>query len=94
MAKKEYKVGKYTLEPYSVLIELCKSELPENLNVCLESMLMQSYPPSELVLVCRQDLTNELRIIVKSFQNEYKDIFRIVSAGDDMTVGQALNKGL
>ena len=63
MAKKEYKVGKYTLEPYSVLIELCKSELPENLNVCLESMLMQSYPPSELVLVCRQDLTNELRII-------------------------------
>lgn len=94
MAKNVYKVGKYTLDKYSVLIELCRSELPENLNVCLESMLMQSYPPSELVLVCRQDLTNELRIIVKSFQNEYKDIFRIVSAGDDMTVGQALNKGI
>ncbi|MBQ2580533.1 MAG: glycosyltransferase [Ruminococcus sp.] len=94
MAKKEYKVGKYTLSPYSVLMVLCKKELPENLNVCLESMLMQSYPPSDLVLVCREGLTNELRIIVKSFQNEFKDIFRIVTASDDMSVGQALNKGM
>ena len=94
MAKKEYKVGKYTLSPYSVLMVLCKEELPENLNFCLESMLMQSYPPSDLVLVCRQELTNELRIIVKSFQNEFKDIFRIVSADDDMTVGEALNMGM
>ncbi len=94
MAKKEYKVGKYTLSPYSVLMVLCKSELPENLNVCLESMLMQSYPPSDFVLVCREGLTNELRIIVKSFQNEFKDVFHIVSASDDISVGQALNKGM
>ena len=42
MGKSEYKVGGYTLPHYSVLMELCKSELPENLNFCLESMLMQS----------------------------------------------------
>lgn len=94
MAKKEYKVGKYTLSPYSVLMVLCNKELPENLNFCLESMLMQSYPPNDFVLVCRQDLTNELKIIVKSFQNEFKDIFRIVSASNDESVGQALNKGM
>ncbi len=94
MAKKEYKVGNYTLSPYSVLMVLCKSELPENLNVCLESMLMQSYPPSDFVLVCREGLTNELRIIVKSFQNEFKDVFHIVSASNDISVGQALNKGM
>lgn len=89
-----YKVGKYTLSPYSVLMELCSDELPENLNVCLESMLMQKYTPSDFVLVCREGLTNELRIIVKSFQNEFKGIFNIVTAGSDMSIGEALNKGM
>lgn len=94
MGKDSFKVGRYTLSPYSVLMELCSRELPEHLNVCLESMLMQSYPPSDLVLVCREGLTNELRIIVKSFQNEFKGIFHIVTASSEMSVGKALNKGM
>ena len=94
MGKGSVKVGKYTLAPYSVLMELCSTELPENLNVCLESMLMQSYPPADFVIVCTQKLTNELRIIVKSFQNEFKGVFNIVTAGSETSIGQALNKGL
>jgi hypothetical protein len=91
MGKSEYKVGGYTLPHYSVLMELCKSELPEDLNFCLESMLMQSYPPTDLVLVCREGLSCALKIIVKSFQNEFKDIIQIVTAGKDVSVGEALN---
>lgn len=40
-----YRVGKYTLPEYSVLMSVYDRELPENLNESLESMLMQSYPP-------------------------------------------------
>jgi len=94
MGKSEYKVGGYTLPHYSVLMELCKSELPEDLNFCLESMLMQSYPPTDLVLVCREGLSCALKIIVKSFQNEFKDIIQIVTAGKDVSVGEALNIGM
>ena len=73
-----YRVGKYTLPEYSVLMSVYDRELPENLNESLESMLMQSYPPSDFVLVCDGKLTCELNIIVKSFQDEFKHIFHIV----------------
>lgn len=69
-----YRVGKYTLPEYSVLMSVYDRELPENLNESLESMLMQSYPPSDFVLVCDGKLTCELNIIVKSFQDEFKHI--------------------
>ena len=52
-----YKVGRYKLAPYSVLMSVYDKELPENLNECLESMLMQTYPPSDFVLVCDGKLT-------------------------------------
>ena len=76
-----YRVGKYTLPEYSVLMSVYDRELPENLNESLESMLMQSYPPSDFVLVCDGKLTCELNIIVKSFQDEFKHIFHIVQKG-------------
>lgn len=88
------KVGRYTLPKYSVLMSVYDRELPENLNESLESMLMQSYPPAELVLVCDGRLTNELDVIVKSFQNEYKRIFRIVRIDENVGVGKALNEGI
>lgn len=69
-------------------------EIPANFNDSLESMLMQSYPPSEFVLVCDGKLTNELNIIAKSFESEFKDIFRIVRIEENVSLGQALNIGI
>lgn len=89
-----YRVGKYTLPEYSVLMSVYDRELPENLNESLESMLMQSYPPSDFVLVCDGKLTCELNIIVKSFQNEFKNIFRIIQIDENVGVGKAYNEGI
>lgn len=89
-----YHVGKYTLPEYSVLMSVYDRELPENLNESLESMLMQSYPPSDFVLVCDGKLTCELNIIVKSFQNEFKNIFRIIQIDENVGVGKAYNEGI
>lgn len=89
-----YKVGRYKLAPYSVLMSVYDRELPENLNECLESMLMQSYPPSDFVLVCDGKLTCELNVIVKSFENGFKNIFQIVRIDENVGVGKALNEGI
>lgn len=89
-----YKVGRYTLPEYSVLMSVYNKELPENLNESLESMLMQSYPPSDFVLVCDGKLTCELNIIVKSFENEFKHIFQIVRIDENVGVGKAFNMGI
>ncbi len=69
-------------------------ELPANLNESMESMLMQSYPPKEFVLVCDGKLTCELNIIAKSFQSEFKDIFKIVRIDENIGVGPANNEGI
>lgn len=82
------------LSPYSVLISVYDQELPENLNDSLDSMLMQTYPPKEVILVCDGDLTNELNIIAKSFQSEYRRLFRIVRTDGHVGAGEALNRGI
>ncbi|MBR1740193.1 MAG: glycosyltransferase [Ruminococcus sp.] len=88
------RVGRYTLPEYSVLMSVYDRERPDNLNESLESMLMQSYPPSDFVLVCDGKLTNELYVIIKSFKDEYKTIFRIVRADERKGLGKALNAGI
>ncbi|MBQ9543434.1 glycosyltransferase [Ruminococcus sp.] len=87
-------VAGYKLPKYSVLMSVYDQELPENLNQSLESMLKQTYPPSDFVLVCDGKLTNELDVIVKSFQNEYKKIFHIVRIDENVGAGKAVNKGI
>lgn len=87
-------VKKHKLPPYSVLMSVYDKELPENLNESLESMLLQSYPPSDFVLVCDGKLTNELNIIAKSFENEFKNIFHIVRIDKKVGPGKALNIGI
>ena len=88
------RIGGYELPEYSVMMSVYDQELPENLNESLESMLMQSYPPSDFVLVCDGKLTNELNIIAKSFQDEYKTIFRIIQINENVGVGKAYNIGI
>ncbi|WP_279254442.1 glycosyltransferase [Ruminococcus sp. Marseille-P6503] len=85
---------KYRLPPYSVLMTVYDKELPANLNESLESMLMQTYPPDELVLVCDGKLTCELNIIAKSFESEFKDIIKIIRIDENVGAGMANNAGI
>lgn len=85
---------KYNLPEYSLLMTVYDRELPANLNESLESMFMQTYPPKEVVLVCDGKLTCELNIIAKSFQSEFRDIFKIVRIDENVGVGRANNEGI
>ena len=82
------------LPPYSVLMSVYIKENPAYLSESLESMLTQTVPPSDFVLVCDGKLTDELNVIVKSFESEYSGIFNSVRLIENVGTGLAANAGI
>lgn len=82
------------LPPYSVLMSVYVKEKPACLSESLESVLNQTVPPDELVLVCDGKLTDELNVIIKAFESEYQKIFHSVRLIENVGTGLAANEGL
>lgn len=82
------------LPPYSVLMSVYVKEKPANLSESLASILEQTVPPDELVLVCDGKLTDELNVIIKAFESEYSEIFRSVRLLENVGTGMAANEGI
>lgn len=82
------------LPPYSVLMSVYVKEKPANLTESLESILQQTVPPDELVLVCDGKLTDELNVIIKAFESEYSEIFHSVRLLENVGTGMAANEGI
>lgn len=82
------------LPPYSVLMSVYQKEKPQNLSESLESILLQTVPPDELILVCDGKLTDELNVIIKAFESEYQKIFRSVRLLENVGTGMAANEGI
>ena len=79
---------------YSVLMSVYKKERPEWLEVAVESMLSQSVPPAEFVIVEDGPLTDELQEVISRLEAEYPGLFRIVSYPNNRGLGYALRKGI
>lgn len=74
---------------YSVLMSLYKKEKPEYLELALDSMLNQTLPPDEIVLVEDGPLTKELYEVL----DKYPMLHRIKNE-TNLGLGLALNVGL
>ncbi len=74
---------------YSVLLSLYKKEKPEYLELALDSMLNQTVPPDEIVLVEDGPLTDELYEVL----DKYPMLHRIKNE-TNLGLGLALNVGL
>ena len=77
-------------QKYSVLMSLYKKEKPEYLRLALDSMLNQTVPPDEIVLVEDGPLTDELYAVLE----EYQEHLHIVKNEKNLGLGLALNVGL
>ena len=77
---------------YSVLMSLYYKEQPDYLEQAISSILNQTIPPSEIVLVCDGPLTEELDSIVNKYQAN--PIFKIIKLERNTGLGNALNVGL
>lgn len=67
----------------------CK-EKPAYLKESIESMLNQSVPTDDFVLVCDGPLTKELDAVIE----QYKDFLKIIRLQHNIGLGEALNQGL
>lgn len=78
---------------YSVLTTLYSKEKPEFLRQCLDSMLNQTVPPSEYVIVKDGPLTDELEAVLREYQ-EKSPVFKIVGLDVNSGCGPASIAGM
>ncbi len=77
---------------YSVLMSVYKREQPEYLEAALNSMIGQSWKPSEIVLVCDGPLTKDLETVLN--REVFRDVLKLVRLSENVGLGAALAKGL
>lgn len=78
---------------YSVLLSVYKKEKPEWLKAALESVLAQTVPPSEIVLVKDGPLTPELDSVIDQIRSQ-QGCLKTVSLPENRGLGLALQEGL
>lgn len=79
---------------YSVLMSVYKKERPAYLQTSIQSMMDQSVPTNDFVLVCDGPLTSELDDIIKRFERQNADRFHLVRLPQNVGLGKALNIGM
>lgn len=77
-------------DKYSVLMSVYAREKASFLKASIESILSQTVPPDEFVIVCDGKLTEELDGVLSS----YEDKIKLVRLPENRGLGNALNAGL
>lgn len=80
-------------ENYSVLSSVYYKENPEFLRLSMDSILNQTVPTDDYVIVKDGPLTDELDQVIKEYQIKYSNI-HIVALPENVGLGLALNSGL
>lgn len=82
------------MENYSVLMSVYYKEKPEFLRESIQSMLNQTVPTNDFVIVCDGPLTPELDTVLKQFNQDNPDLFQIIRLPKNVGIGAAANTGL
>lgn len=81
-------------QQYSVLMSVYEKEQPEYLQQSIQSMLVQTVPTDDFIIVCDGPLTPELDHVLHSFSQIYPDTIHIIRREQNEGLGVALNIGL
>lgn len=79
---------------YSVLMSVYGKEKPEYLRASIRSMLQQTLPCSDFVLVCDGALNEELEKVIDWAAEKLEDRFQCVRLLENLGLGNALRTGL
>lgn len=82
------------MEAYSVLMSVYGKANPESFDVALNSMLEQTVPTDDFVLVCDGPLTLELDAVVEKYRARYPGVMQVVRLEENVGIGAAANAGL
>jgi glycosyltransferase involved in cell wall biosynthesis len=79
---------------YSVLMPVYAKDNPEWLKTAIDSMLAQTLPPSEFVIVKDGKITDELDLILSKYKEENPALFKITGFPENRGVGLASRLGV
>lgn len=79
---------------YSILMSVYKQEKPEYLVPSIESMLAQTAPAEQFVIVKDGPLTEELDAVIASYARKDPGLFTIVPLEENVGLGRALDYGM
>lgn len=79
---------------YSVLMSVYAREKAEYFKQAVDSMLSQTVPPDEIVLVCDGALTPELDQVIEGYESRNPDLFHVIRLEKNHGLGIALGIGL
>lgn len=79
---------------FSVLMSVYYKENPEYLKLSLDSVIKQTVPAAEIVLIKDGPLTKELDDIINQYSDKYAGLFRVFSLEENVGLGKALNYGV
>lgn len=81
-------------ERYSVLMSVYYQEKPDYLDQSINSMVRQTLPPDEFIIVKDGKLTNKLEEIISQFSANNPELFKIIQIEVNVGLGRALDEGL
>ena len=81
-------------QKYSVLMSTYKKDNPEYLKQAIESMLHQTVPPEQYVIVEDGPLPAELEDVISSYEAKYNSLFTVVRKKENKGLASALNTGI
>ncbi len=79
---------------YSVLMSVYYKEKPEFLRQSMQSVLDQTLPTNDFVLVCDGPLTAELDQVIEEMQLRFGSVLNVVRLPENGGLGKALNQGI
>lgn len=79
---------------YSVLMSVYAREKPAYLEKAIQSMLDQTVPTDDFVLVCDGPLTDGLYAVIDAFCEKHPHLFRIIRLEENVGLGAALAEGV
>lgn len=82
------------MRDYSVLMSVYYKEKAEYLKLAIESMLNQTVPPEQFVIVEDGKLTDELEQVVLKYEKDNPNLFTIVRLDENRGLGLALDEGM
>lgn len=83
-----------TLPDYSVLMQVYNKVPPEQFEQAARSMLEQSHPPVDFMLICDGELTDEQEKVISKLRNDYPEKMNVHHFSKHISVGAGSNHGM
>lgn len=81
-------------QKYAILMSVYSSENPEWFRLSIDSILDQTLPPAEFVLVCDGPLNASLESVISALSDRLGSSLKLIRLAVNQGLGPAMNKGL